>query len=165
MPQPHSTMNLPRPFMVADTSSNHSNQYHHEHGSNWNLSHPHSTMNLPRPFMVANISTDSSSQFHPHLGHGSFRETPHPHSYRNLLRPQGSNLNLPRPSYTVDLNMHNMELDRNSPGPDYTQMISSSRRAVEFARNLPRPSPYRREDHPHRYTSYMPHYGPGLPRM
>ena len=52
---------------------------------------------------------------------------------------------------TVDLNVHDMELDRNSSGPDYT--LSSNGHVMERARNLPRPSPYAIEDRPRRYQT------------
>ena len=57
----------------------------------------------------------------------------------------------PHPDSTVDLNVHDMELDRNSSGPDYT--LSSNGRVMERARNLPRPSPYTLKDRPRRSSN------------
>ena len=57
----------------------------------------------------------------------------------------------PHPDSTVDLNVQDMELDRNSSGPDYT--LSSNGYVMERARNLPRPSPYTLEDRPRRSSN------------
>ena len=95
-------------------------------------------------FMVENISSNTSSQSRHRNGYGSIRNLPHPHQ-------QGSTGDSPHPDSTVDLDVHDMELDRNSPVPDYT--LSFNRRLMEFARNLPRPSPYSLEDHPRRSSN------------
>ena len=67
------------------------------------------------------------------------------------LHQQESTGDGPHSDSTVELDVNDMELDRNSPGPDYT--LSLNGRVMERSRNLPRPSPYSLEDHPRRSSN------------